>query len=112
MAEDTAARLARSWIEHWNAGTPDEIPLADDFVHESPFGRVEGRARYLEWVKPLAAKNVQDLRGRQVLSNGTEAAIRFEMHSRGGIIEVCDWVTVKDETITAIRSFYDPTGLR
>ena len=40
-----ASDLARLWIETWGRGTPDELPLADDFVHVSPLGRIAGRAR-------------------------------------------------------------------
>ncbi len=50
--ENEAERLARAWIDGWNAGKPDQIPLAAEFVHSSPFGTVAGRDKYLEWVKP------------------------------------------------------------
>ena len=57
-SREEAERLARAWINGWIEGTPDEIPLAEDFVHSSPFGVVRGRKRYLDWVKPLAAQSV------------------------------------------------------
>lgn len=106
------AELARTWIECWNAGTPDDIPLAADFVHTSPFGRVSGRETYLEWVKPLAAQNVTDLRILRVLSDGDEAAIHFEMSTPSGPVQVCDWVRAHNGEIQEIHSFYDATGLR
>lgn len=96
----------------WNAGTPDALPLADDFTHTSPFGCVQGRDTYLEWVKPLAAKNVTDLRVHRTLAQGNMATIHFEMDTPGGVVQVCDWVEVADGRITAIHSFYDATGLR
>ena len=46
--ENEAERLARPWIDGWNAGKPAEIPLAAEFVHSSPFGTVAGRDKYLE----------------------------------------------------------------
>jgi len=110
----TAEQLARTWIEAWQAGEPDRIPLAEDFVHTSPFGRVEGRDRYLEWVKPLAAENVVELRVRRVLASadGTQAAIHFVMTTPGGPVDVCDWVVASEGTIREIRSFYDASGLK
>lgn len=37
MAGNHAAeRLARAWIEGWNAGEPDSIPLARHFKHARP----------------------------------------------------------------------------
>lgn len=113
MSDDTSAgALARIWIEHRNEGAPDLIPLASGFKHTSPFGCVEGRERYLEWVKPLAAKNVTELRIRRVLSSRDEATIHLEMDTPGGLVQCCDWVMVEDGEITEIHSFYDTTGLR
>ena len=45
--QNEAERLARAWIEGWIAGKPDEIPLAREFTHSSPFGVVKGREKYL-----------------------------------------------------------------
>ena len=71
-----AEALARIWIERWNEGAPDLIPLAEHFTHTSPFGRVEGSRTYLEWVKPLAEQNVTHLKVLRVLSSPNEATIR------------------------------------
>ena len=45
-----AKRLAHRRIETSDRGAPSTLPLADNFVHVSPFGRIEGRERYLEIV--------------------------------------------------------------
>ena len=108
----SAETLARVWIERWNEGTPDLIPLAENFTHTSPFGRVEGRQTYLDWVKPLAKQNVTELRILRTLSSSNEAVIHFEMQTPKGSIQGCDWVVVEDGQITEIHSFYDATGLR
>ena len=112
MSGNDAETLARIWIERWNEGAPDLIPLAENFKHTSPFGCVEGRKKYLDWVKPLAAKNVTELRIHRVLSNANEAAIHFEMQTPKGPVQVCDWIVVKDGEITEIHSYYDATELR
>ena len=106
-----AEQLARTWIDCWNEGRPDDIPLAENFVHTSPFGRVEGRATYLDWVKPLAAKNVTTLRISKTLGSGDEAVIQFEMDTPGGPVPVVDWVTIDGDEIVSIHSFYDASGL-
>ncbi len=108
----SAETLARVWIESWNEGDPDRIPLAADFVHTSPFGRVEGRDTYLEWVKPLAAQNVTQLKILRTLSSSDQAVIHFQMRTPNGLVEVCDWVVVENGQITQIHSFYDATELR
>lgn len=107
----SAETLARVWITCWNEGTPDDIPLAENFVHTSPFGRVEGREKYLAWVKPLAKQNVTELRILRTLAGPNEAVIHFEMQTPKGTIQVCDWVVVEDGQIREIHSFYDATSL-
>ncbi|MCG8435345.1 MAG: nuclear transport factor 2 family protein, partial [Gammaproteobacteria bacterium] len=104
--------LASVWIERWNENKPDLIPLAEDFVHTSPFGRIEGREVYLETVKPMAKRNVTYLKVLRTLAGPDEAVIHFEMHTPKGLIHVSDWVAVKDGRITAVHSFYDATRLR
>ena len=109
--QSEAEQLARAWIDGWNAGKPDEIPLARDFVHTSPFGVIRGRDEYLAKVKPMAAKNVTSLRILKTLGGEDEAVIRFEMMTPNGLVQVCDWVETADGEIVSITSFYDPTNL-
>ena len=111
-ASDSAGALARIWIERWNEGAPDLIPLGENFKHTSLFGCVEGRQKYLDWVKPMAERNVTELRILRILSSSNEAAIHFEMQTQKGLIQVCDWIVVEDGQITEIHSFYDATELR
>jgi hypothetical protein len=103
--------LARAWIEGWNTGKPDDIPLAENFTHSSPFGEVKGREKYLEWVKPLATKNVAALKIIKILGDETEAAVWFEMNTPGGLIRVVDWIKTFNNEIISIASFYDPTNI-
>lgn len=112
MAVNNAERLARAWIEGWNAGKPDDIPLAANFSHSSPFGTVSGRETYLAWVKPLAEKNVMSLQINRTLGNDNEAVIWFEMMTPNGLVQCCDWVQIQNNEIMAITSFYDASGLR
>jgi len=110
--KNDAEKLARIWIESWIAGKPDEIPLAKDFTHSSPFGTVSGRKKYLEWVKPLADKNVASLKILKTVGKDNEAAIWFEMKTPNSVVQCCDWVQTKDGEIVSINSFYDATDLR
>ena len=110
--EQESVKLARTWITCWNEGRPDDIPLAADFTHNSPYGIVSGRDAYLDWVKPLAEENVMDLRIIRCVGDENEAAIWFEMDTPGaGTVRVVDWVSTQDGEILSINSFYDPTGL-
>ena len=101
-----AQELARAWIEGWSAGKPDDIPLASNFTHTSPFGVISGRERYLAWVKPLAAKNVSTLEILKTLGGENEAVINFVMSTPSGPVHVCDWVKTNNGEIVAVTSYY------
>ena len=109
--ENESERLARAWIDGWNAGKPEGIPLATDFTHTSPLGVIKGRDDYLAQVKPMAAKNVLSLRIIKILSGADEAAVWYEVTTPNGILQACDWVQAEDGMIVAVTSFYDATDL-
>ncbi len=110
--QNEAEQLARAWIDGWNAGKPDDIPLAPDFTHSSPFGVVTGRETYLEWVKPLAAANVTSLEIVKVMGRDGDAVIWYKMTTSGRVLACCDWVQSAKGLILAVTSFYDATDLR
>lgn len=110
--DERRSRAAGARLDRRLAGKPDDIPLARDFTHSSPFGVVEGRGRYLEWVKPLAAENVTALEIVKTLGGEGEAVIWFEMTTPKGRVQCCDWVQSAGGEIVAVTSFYDATGLR
>ena len=109
--QDKARHLAHLWIDAWNRGEPESIPLAETFVHTSPFGRIEGRANYLEKTKPVAQRNVTALTVLETIATSEAAAILYDVQTPTGTLQACDWVFIEGETIVEIRSFYDPTDL-
>lgn len=111
---ESTTKLATGWIEAWIRMDMDWLRsrLAPDFVHTSPFGRLEGREYYLDNVEPMARKSVQELRIIDVIADGNKAAVWFENHTPGGVIPSCDWVRVENGMIMEIQSFYDTTKVR
>lgn len=109
-----SAELARGWIEAWARMDMDWLRqrLAPDFVHTSPFGKLEGRESYLEVVEPMARKSVMELAVREVIATGDQAAVWFQNRTPGGVVETCDWVRVEAGRIKDIRSFYDSAPVR
>lgn len=57
-SSERSAALARLWIEAWANMDIAWLRehLAPDFVHTSPFGRLEGRDHYLATVDPWRAR--------------------------------------------------------
>ena len=107
-----AGALATLWIESWSKGDPSPIPLAEGFVHISPFGRIEGREAYLEFMAPMTGDHAMPLTVLRLLAGDDEAVIHYRMPGPGGPVDACDWVAVNDGEIIEIRAFYDATSLR
>lgn len=112
--KERSAELATGWIEAWIRMDIEWLRerLAPDFVHTSPFGRLEGRDHYLETVEPMARKSVQDLKIKDVIADENRAAVWFENRTPKGVTPSCDWVRVENGMIKEIQSFYDSVKVR
>ena len=107
-----AEQLANTWIDYWNQGQPDAIPLANTFTHTSPLGRIEGRENYLTQVKPMAKQTVASITKLRTISNASEAVVLYEVLTpQGKVRQGCDWVLTNDDVITEIRSHYDASEI-
>ncbi|MBB6521458.1 nuclear transport factor 2 family protein [Pseudoteredinibacter isoporae] len=98
------------WFECWNSGNIEDLPIADDFTHTSPFGTIEGKKRYLE----IVAKNKQDFLGNTLIvtkqiTEGTHVCVQFEQSNKNTGLEmtVCEWYELEGDVIKSIRSFYN-----
>jgi hypothetical protein len=113
-SSERSAELAVLWIESWVRMDMDWLrqQLAPDFVHTSPFGRFEDRDSYLDAVEPMARKSVVDLKVKEVIADGSQAAVWFENKTPEGVVDSCDWVRVENDQIKEIRSFYDAAKIR
>ena len=107
--QSPAMKLAQGWINAWiNMDIAWlEKHLADNFIHTSPYGRLEGKTHYLKTVIPLARKSVNELIIIDVTGNENKAVIWFENHTPAGAIPSCDWLETQGEKILSIQSFYD-----
>lgn len=112
--QERSAELAVLWIEAWIKMDMEWLRqrLAPDFVHISPFGRLEGRDSYLATVEPMARKSVMELKVKDVVASGDQAAVWFENRTPKGVVESCDWVRVENDLIREVRSFYDSALIR
>jgi ketosteroid isomerase-like protein len=111
---ERSAELARGWIEAWTRMDMEWLHerLVPDFVHTSPFGRLEGRDAYLEAVEPMARKSVLELKVKEVIAAEDQAAVWFQNRTPNEVVETCDWIRVEGDRIKAIQSFYDSAPVR
>lgn len=103
----SAAEMARTWLRAWEIHDLDLLRLAPDFVHTSPFGRIEGAEEYLRIVEPMSRKSVVSIRVKDVIEDGDRAAIAYELETPKGTVEACDWVFVDGDRIREVNSYYD-----
>lgn len=111
---ERSRELAALWIDAWIKMDMDWLRrrLAPDFVHISPFGRLEGRDSYLATVEPMARKSVMELKVKDVIASGNQAAVWFENRTPKGVVDTCDWIRVENDLIKEVRSFYDTSLVR
>lgn len=105
--KESAADHARTWLRAWEIHDLDLLRLTPDFVHTSPFGRIEGADEYLRIVEPMSRKSVVAIRVKDVIEEGDRAAITYELETPKGTVEACDWVFVRDGRIREVNSYYD-----
>jgi hypothetical protein len=104
---DSPGELARTWLRAWDTGDLSLLRLTPDFVHTSPFGRIEGREEYLRIVEPMSRKSVVAITVKDVIEAEDRAAITYELETTAGTVEACDWVFVENGLIREINAYYD-----
>jgi hypothetical protein len=100
-------QIARTWLRAWDTHDLGLLRLAPDFVHTSPFGRIEGADEYLRTVEPMSRKSVLGITVRDVIEDEGRAAITYDVETPAGVVEACDWVFVEGDLIREVRSYYD-----
>ena len=101
------AEMARTWLRAWKTGDLSLLRLTPDFVHTSPFGRIEGAEEYLRIVEPMSRKSVLDIHVKDVLEGEGRAAITYEIETPAGNVEACDWIFVEGDRIREVNAYYD-----
>jgi hypothetical protein len=104
---DSPGKLARTWLRAWDTGDLSLLRLTADFVHTSPFGRIEGADEYLRIVEPMSRKSVLSITVRDVIEGEGRAAITYDLETPAGTVEACDWVFVEHGRIREVNSYYD-----
>ncbi len=102
--------VVQKWFDCWNSGQVDDLPIADDFKHTSPFGTIESKQTYLD----IVSKNKDDFLGNELtvlkhIKQGRQVCVQFHQNNEltGLSMEVCEWYELEGELIKSIRSFYN-----
>ena len=100
--------LVHSWFELWKTGEFESLPLAENFTHTSPYGKVEGKEAYLD----LARANKESFTGNrfeihEILFDKHRACVRYTMISPTGTLEVSEWIYEENGLIAEIIAYYN-----
>ena len=111
MAPDVPRQAVLSYFDGLRAGDVDAIPFARDVRFESPISEpmrgADAVRAFLRDVLPA----IRTVRVQQVLSDGDQVAVRFELETVHGVIPAFDWFRVVNGEIAEARPFYDPRPL-
>lgn len=95
--------LADNWFKAFQIEDLSILELADDFVHSSPFGDIEGKETYLNLVKENEdAFFGNPIKILDVIDSGDAIAVRYIVGDMPG----CDCFYFQDGKITKIYAYY------
>lgn len=100
--------LVMQWFTQWEKGNFLELPISENFIHESPFGVIKGKKTYLE----LVAKEKDKFLGYTFqIHDGVYAAdkgcVRYTAkQGKNFSLDVSEWYYIKDNLIEKIVAYY------
>ena len=103
--------LVRTWFELWNSGDFSDLPLAENFVHESPYGVIKSKEAYMN----LVSSNKDKFLGHRFeihdeMYGQGQACIRYTAIQGDFNMEVSEWHYTRDGVIERIVAYYNIEG--
>lgn len=96
-------KLAETWFEAFRNKDISTLPLAEDFVHTSPFGAIKGRQTYLDLVnenpKAFFSATIKLI---DFIESSDKVAVRYLVDD----MPACDCIYVRNDQISEIFSYY------
>ena len=97
------ADMASAWFRAFEKRDLSTLRLAEDFVHSSPYGDIEGRQTYLNLVESnqdaFFSPVIEIL---DIIGGGNSWAVRYLVNGN----PACDCIYVRDGEIARIHSYY------
>lgn len=102
--------IVQKWINCWETGKIEDLPITEDFSHTSPFGTIAPKSKYMDIVR----KNQKDFLGntltviRQIYEDNN-VCIQFKQHNENTGLDmmVCEWYIIEGDLIKEIQAFYN-----
>ena len=100
--------IVKCWFQKWELGDFENLPITENFVHYSPFGKIVGKDSYFDLVR----KNRDKFLGytftiHEAIYGKKSACVRYTAHQNSEFkLEVSEWYYFIDTRIAEIRAYY------
>lgn len=104
-------KIVKQWFNKWETGDYLNLPIAENFVHTSPYGVINKKVNYLNLVKSNEEKFLGykfEIQDELYLAN--KACVRYTASKGTFKLDVSEWYYMKNGLIEEIIAYYDVIG--
>jgi SnoaL-like domain len=103
--------LVKEWFRVWEDGDYQNIPVAENFRHTSPYGTIDGKGPYLT----LVESNKDKFLGNHIelhdeIYDRDRACVRYTITNNDFTMEVSEWFFKGNDQIQEIVAYYNIEG--
>lgn len=99
--------LVKEWFHKWEVGIYQDLPIAEDFQHTSPFGTISGKSTYLQIVRENEDKFLgHTFEILDELYGENKACICYRAVKGDHQLEVSEWQYFQGDLIQKIVAHY------
>ncbi|MDN5205510.1 nuclear transport factor 2 family protein [Fulvivirgaceae bacterium BMA10] len=103
--------LVNEWFDIWNKGNFQELPLAEDFKHISPYGTIEGKSNYMELIESNRDKFLGNrIEMHDEIYEGNRGCVRYNVSKGDFSMNVSEWLYIENDKIKEISAYYNIKG--
>ena len=102
-----SSEIVAIWFAVWESGDYPNLPITEKFCYTSPFGKIEGRSKYIS----LVEKNKDKFLGykfkiKDEIYGENGACVRYTAVQGDFELEVSEWYYFEGNLINSIYSYY------
>ena len=105
MEEDNF-RLVEAYLQSIVKKDFNNLNLAEEFKHSSPFGVIYNVPDFIEACK-LIVSQTKAIEIQRHIAQGNTVCVHYEAVTLGGRMPMTEWFTIKDGKITDIKVYFD-----
>ena len=104
-------QLIHSWFTIWENGNFEDLPIAEHFMHVSPYGVVESKQAYMALVHANKEKFLgHKFEIHDIITTEDKACIRYTAVQDEFSLEVTEWHYMSQGLIEQIVAYYNIPG--